>query len=278
MTDSPDLKRNVGKIPMAERWLWFIYGFSMILLIFGSGRMNMVAAQQNGISSPAAGDTLSGVVAVSGTAVHPDFLRYELAFLNEANQSAGWIVFAEGSQPVTENALAVWDTTVGQNVGAAVFPDGRYQLRLRVVRSDYNYDEYLVTGLAISNAGPTPIPTPDETALAVTATAMVGQPGEQQPEEGTAVFNPLTPLPSLTPFPTITPQATPVTISEDVDTLPPESTGGVFGQIETVDTSRFAQAFWNGVRLTVAIFLLLAAYLLLRKGGRWVWRKFWSGR
>ncbi|HUM70715.1 MAG TPA: hypothetical protein PLK31_17945, partial [Chloroflexota bacterium] len=96
-----------------------------------------VTAQANGITAPAAGETLSGVVTVMGTAVHPEYLRYELAFLNEANQSAGWIVFAEGSQPVTNGVLAIWDTTIGQNVGAPVFPDGRYQLRLRVVKTDY---------------------------------------------------------------------------------------------------------------------------------------------
>ena len=43
--------------------------------------------------------------------------------------------------------LAIWDTTVGREINAPVWPDGRYRLRLRVVRTDYNYDEYFVTDL-----------------------------------------------------------------------------------------------------------------------------------
>ncbi|MGD2077799.1 MAG: hypothetical protein PVH18_05425, partial [Chloroflexota bacterium] len=38
----------------------------------------------NGIYEPADGDSISGVVIVRGTAIHPQFLRYELAFLQAA--------------------------------------------------------------------------------------------------------------------------------------------------------------------------------------------------
>jgi len=246
--------------------------------MLGMVAVNPAEAQSNGINSPAAGETISGVVTVTGTAVDPNYLRYELAFLNEANPGAGWIVFAEGSQPVNNSTLAVWDTTVGQNVGASVFPDGRYQLRLRVVKTDYNYDEYFVRDLSISNAGPTPTPTPDETALAVTATAgEAGSPQASESEGDSGIFNPPTPLPSLTPFPTLTPQATPVSLTSGVPT-PTAVEGGVMGQLESVDTSQFGHAFWGGVRLTVLIFGLFAAYLLLRSVGRRLWRRYWASR
>ncbi len=276
MIDLLDLKPKNRKLPTRNPLHQMKVAFSLFLFIFGAWQSSLAVAQQNGISTPTSGEIISGVVTVTGTAVDPNYLRYELAFRNENNQAAGWIVFAEGNQPVNEGVLAIWDTTVGQNVGAPVFPDGRYRLRLRVVKTDYNYDEYFVTDLTISNAGPTPVPTPDETALTVTAAA-TGQNGAQ-PAGGTAVFNPPTPLPSLTPFPTPTPPPAPTSLTGEttVDTV--ATGGGVIGQLEAVDSGRFASAFWSGVKVTVALFGLLAAYLLLRQIGRRVWRKFWAGR
>lgn len=256
---------------LAAKWKWL---FSFCLLIFSLRMVPAGAAQsQNGVTAPADGETLSGVVIITGTAVHPDYLRYELAFLNEANQAAGWIVFAEGMEPVLDGTLAVWDTTVGHNVGAPVFPDGRYRLRLRVVKTDYNYDEYFVTGLQISNAGPTPTPTPDETAVAATSPS----PGSNSPPP-TAVFALPTPLPSLTPFPTLTAPATAVGLPATPASAPEAADGGLIGQLEAVDTGRFGRAFWQGVEITLAIFGLMALYLFLRRLGRWAWRKFWAGR
>ncbi|MCL4263007.1 MAG: hypothetical protein KJ069_07315 [Anaerolineae bacterium] len=280
MINSPDIKPNRLKLPTGAGTRYWKWLFSFLLLMFIFVAASHAAAQSNGISAPAPGETLAGVVTVTGTAVHSDYLRYELAFLNEANPAAGWIVFAEGSQQVTNGVLAIWDTTVGQNVGAPVFPDGRYQLRLRVVKTDYNYDEYFVTNLTISNAGPTPTPTPDETALAVTLTAVSpGAPGNTQQTEGdTAVFSPATPLPSLTPFPTPTPPATPLSLTGGLSPTATPGDGGVLGQLEAVDTTQFSRAFWGGVRLTAVIFGLMALYVLLRSVGRRLWRRFWVSR
>ncbi|MEW5988700.1 MAG: hypothetical protein AB1791_18890, partial [Chloroflexota bacterium] len=43
----------------------------------------------NGITRPASGEVIAGVVIVEGTAADPNFLRYELAFFQEANPAAG---------------------------------------------------------------------------------------------------------------------------------------------------------------------------------------------
>lgn len=169
-------------------------------------------AQTPGISRPVSGETVSGVVLVEGTASDATFLRYELSFLQESNPGAGWIVFADGDQPVVASTLAVWDTTVGRNVNAPVFPDGSYQIRLRVVRQDFNYDEYFVTGVVIANdpvapppptevqASPTPVP-PTPTPPPVEA-----QPTEPPPPPTEA---PPTAIPN-TPAPGVTPSATPI--------------------------------------------------------------------
>jgi hypothetical protein len=231
-------------------------------------RPQSLLAQSNGITAPAPGDTLSGVVIVEGTATHPQFLRFELAFLRQNASDANWIVFAEGSQSVVEGTLAIWDTTVGRDANAPVFPDGVYQLRLRVVRQDYNYDEYFVSGLTISNSGPTPTPTPDENAPTREATLA----------PLTTIETPIPAiLPSLTPFPTPTRPATPGSGTGIVTPTAESNEGGVFGQIANVDTSGFGSAFWMGVRLAAYAFGALGLYIFLRFLFRLGWRQL-SGR
>jgi hypothetical protein len=218
----------------------------------------------NGVSEPANGDIIGGIVIVSGTAAHPEFLRYELAFFQDFNPGAGWIVFAEGDQPVINNTLAVWDTTVGRNVNAPVFPDGRYQLRLRVVRADFNYDEYFTRELTISNDEPTPTPT-------ITATLTITVAPTILPDR-TPAAPALGPLPSLTPFPTPSPPAPPLQEAvgrEDRQTSDdPDQPRGLLPQLMTIEVERFSRAFWTGVKLTFYLFVALGGYLLLRT----IWR------
>lgn len=184
-----------------------------ILFLFAIILTGRVAyAQTPGISSPAPNQIVNGVVLVTGTANDPNFLRYELAFLREADSGSGWIVFADGSQPVLEGTLAVWDTTVGQNVNAPVFPDGQYQLRLRVVRQDFNYDEFFVTNLTISNAQVIEPPTPTPVPAVATDVPIVPTNVSIEPTAETTDPNipPPTPDPSVTPtdIPTPTPLVT----------------------------------------------------------------------
>ncbi len=255
-------QRPTASGPQPSALFWLL----MLMLILT--RPQTLLAQSNGVTAPAPGDTLSGVVIVTGTATHPQFLRYELAFLRQNAADANWIVFAEGSQPVVEGTLAIWDTTVGRDANAPVFPDGVYQLRLRVVRQDYNYDEYFVSGLTISNSGPTPTPTPDEDAPTRGAT----------PEPLTTVETPIPAiLPSLTPFPTPTRPATPESGAGIVTPTAESNEGGVFGQIASVDTSSFGSAFWMGVRLAAYAFAALGLYIFLRFLFRLGWREL-SGR
>ena len=223
---------------------------------------NLQAQEQNGIQVPASGDVVSGIVIIEGIAWDPDFLRYELAFYQEFRPGADWIVFAQGDQAVLYGTLAVWDTTVGLPA-SPVFQDGQYRLRLRVVRSDYNYEEYYVYGLVIANENTTPTPT-----TTITATVIAGV----TPLSGTALAATaragVRAIPSLTPFPTPTPLALPdndplgVNNSEGAPTE--EDQTGLLGRLTGIDTSQFSRAFWSGVRIVAFIFAGLAAYWLLR--------------
>jgi hypothetical protein len=219
----------------------------------------------SGVVEPANGDIIGGVVIVSGTANHPEFLRYELAFFQEFNPGAGWIVFAEGSQPVINNTLAVWDTTVGRNINAPIFPDGRYQLRLRVVKTDSNYDEYFTRDLTISNNEPTPTPTITAT-LDITITPTI------LPADGTPPPPVLGPLPSLTPFPTPSPPPPPLAEAvgreERQTDDDPDEPRGLLPRLMAIETEQFGSAFWGGVKLAFYSFAALGGYLLLRS----LWR------
>lgn len=241
-------------------WLALAVGWGCFVLFLFVPTAVGQPNNESGISSPAGGDTLAGVVIVEGTAVHPQFLRYELAF---SHNNGDWVVFADGDQPVRNGALAIWDTTVGRQAGNPVFPDGAYRLRLRIVRQDYNYDELIVTGLTISNSGPTPTPTsssPDSNSQPV-ATPL-------PPTEGNSIPTAVPPiLPSLTPFPTSTPPATPEQGASNptaVEANNNDQASGIAGQLAAIDTSRIWQAAQLGLILPFALFALFGLYLILR--------------
>ena len=260
-------KRNKGVHAGAVVWLALL---STILLLALPAR----AQVQNGFTEPQEGATVSGVVIIRGTATDEAFLRYEVAF----RRGDEWLVFAEGDRPVIDDTLAIWDTTVGRPQ-SPVFPDGVYTLRLRIVRQDYNYDEYFVRGLAVSNSG---TPTPTATATGTPSPGSGATPPQVTATPGSAsgleIFRP-TALPSLTPFPTPSLVAPPAGAENQGaspgpaagDETSQENSGGLLGRISSVGTDRFREAFWMGVRLALTGFLLLPLYLLMR----WIVRRLW---
>lgn len=90
-----------------------------------------IALSPNGLSLVAQDD----LVSVRGVANHPAFRKWQVDLLlfGDASQVA---FLAVGEEAV----LVVKELTVLQK---ADFPQGEHQLRLRVVRTDQNYDEYL---------------------------------------------------------------------------------------------------------------------------------------
>lgn len=250
--------------------VWLVVVSTFLLFAWPAG-----AQVQNGISEPQEGATVSGVVIIRGTAAHEAFLRYEVAF----RRGDEWLVFAEGDRPVVDDTLAIWDTTVGQPQ-SPVFPDGVYTLRLRIVRQDYNYDEYFVRGLVVSNGG-TPTPTPTATGTPVVGSEGTGTPlqATATPGSGLEIIRP-TALPSLTPFPTPSLVAPPAGTGNDdsprasgaAGRSPQGNDGGLLGRISSVSTDRFGRAFWMGVRLAFVGFLLLPFYLIMR----WIVRRLWG--
>lgn len=105
------------------------------------------------ITSPQAGTSLVGVVTVQGSAFSPNFVRYRLEYaFVEPNVELQWLPIVEIAQEVTNNTLALWDTSS--------ISDGEYQLRLRVFLRDGSTLQTVVQNLRVINRSATPLPTP----------------------------------------------------------------------------------------------------------------------
>ena len=153
------------------------------------------------ITAPADNDVVRGVVSIIGSAVHPAFDRYELAYAVEpVTSNDQWVGIGEvGREQVVNGELAKWDTTI--------LPDGSYSLRLRVVRNDGNYSETEVKHVVVANAVPTETPTPSASPTPTTTPT------------------PLPPTPTIVielPTPEATPTPRVLTVTETLPT--PEAT------------------------------------------------------
>ena len=84
------------------------------------------------ITSPKVGQTITGVISITGTARVLNFAYYKI----EVRQEGTPVAFANlytGDHEVTQGTLATLDTTM--------FPNGEYWLRLVVIDQDGNYPE-----------------------------------------------------------------------------------------------------------------------------------------
>lgn len=193
------------------------------------------------ITAPLEGAGAAGILPISGTATHPQFQFYELAFAYSPNPTDTWFpISPRGTAPVVNEILGRWDTSQ--------ISDGVYTLRLRVFYADGAFLEALVNNVRVQNGTPTPAPgnppgpTPTE-ALPATAT------------------QPIIVLP-----PTSTPRATTVAVESGDNSggrpAGPPSGAGQGGP--RLSAGLVGLAFASGIRLTLIAFLLLAAYVSLR--------------
>ncbi len=123
-----------------------------------------VTAGGNGIQSPAPDAVVRGTIKVLGTANDQQFAKWQLDLLpaSAADQAT---FLALGEQPQASiGDLAVLDTTY--------FADGDYSLRLRVVRSDGNYDEFFRQIAIANHVASSPQPSRPAASAPVRPTAL----------------------------------------------------------------------------------------------------------
>lgn len=97
-----------------------------------------------GFYAPDTGSVVRGETAIVATAValpNRPFGRYELFFSQSGLED--WTLLFTGERPAWQEPIFYWDTTLA--------PDGLYDLRLRVVYKDSNYDEYFLRNLSVAN-------------------------------------------------------------------------------------------------------------------------------
>lgn len=131
---------------MRRRAFWrVLLGLLALLAALTGGWPAGAASVTGGIVTPAAGDTVRGVVAVSGVAQGTDFARWQLDLLpNGDAEHAVWLG-GEETPAAAASPLLAFDSVR--------FADGAYTLRLRVVRRDGNYDEFF-TPIVLANTAP----------------------------------------------------------------------------------------------------------------------------
>jgi hypothetical protein len=204
------------------------------------------------ITSPRAGDTLIGVITISGTASDPNFERYRLDFALQETEE--WFPITEVGQQVANGALAQWSTT---NV-----EDGLYKIRLRVILRTGDVRQAIVENLRVQNAEATPLPT-----------VLVASPA---PATATPTVGP-SPTSIIQQPPTNT-QRPPLSVTNTPTAVPPagEDTNGggdapISGFIDVV-----RRAFCNGMLIGFALFGLFFVYRVLYMRVRPRMRRMWS--
>lgn len=178
---------------VASCLLLLLVGVSLVVVIEAApGRSPQEQGPEAVITSPRDRAVVRDKVSIKGTATHPEFWKYEVAYGPEPNPGDQWILIgAVHETQVVDNVLETWDTTL--------LPDGNYSLRLRVVRRDGNYDEYFVREIAVANTLPTDTPTPEVTPTPTNT------PTPLPPTPTIIITLPVLPSPTPQPLPTIAP-------------------------------------------------------------------------
>ncbi|MGD1993151.1 MAG: hypothetical protein PVI59_08165 [Anaerolineae bacterium] len=208
------------------------------------------------ISYPTEGALVSGVVEIRGTVAHPSFDSYGVLYAPGPGPTGDsqWVQIVFGVQePVVNGVLATWDTTLLDENGQPVVPNGVYTLALARYRDGSSEpDLQFVRNITVNNEAITPTAEPTEeatplpTAVAATPTSV---PIEQPPTT--------TPRPSPTPGPGETPTV---------------EAGGAGGEGEDeeggltipIDTVRLRNAFLDGAKVTLLLFALWGVYVLVK--------------
>jgi hypothetical protein len=184
------------------------------------------------IAAPRPGEALQGVIKISGSSDVAGFVSAEISFSYADNPTSTWFLIAMSTQPVSNDTLANWDTTV--------ITDGDYILRLRIYLTDGSFRDAIVSGLRVRNYSPVETPTPIPPTPAPTPTITP-----------TATSSP---TPQPTPIPTITQTATPFPTPTALPTNP----------AILVPTDVSASILFGGMA-AILTFVIVGIFLWLRR-------------
>jgi len=120
-----------------------------LLMLMAVGAATAQEMPNVAITSPTQGETVSGIVNVVGTVEFPDFQKYEIFYKMGDDLFWGATVYT----PVENGILARLDTKV--------VADGAYQLIVRQVHSNSQYDDFAGPMITVNNDLEVPRPHPE---------------------------------------------------------------------------------------------------------------------
>ncbi|MEZ4706941.1 MAG: hypothetical protein R3A44_07045 [Caldilineaceae bacterium] len=266
-----------GESPIFRLLRALVWALFLSSILVGSDIKFTQAQNQSGITSPATGSAVGGSIPILGTAVIEPFQKYELHFKQEPSSDDAYIYFAGGTEPVINGQLGV--------LQADSLPPGVYSIRLRVVKNDGNYAEFFAKNINISlepTATPTssePTVTPIPTATFTPApqpTAVVGQVAQPQVGDAAPVNTPPPAEVAVAAEPAQgseivadtaqdTAQDTAAAAPNAENAAPPEEVNSITRQLgEALSIQRLREQFLYGVRLSAALFTLIALVFLAK--------------
>jgi hypothetical protein len=94
------------------------------------------------ITSPRDNSRLVGITDISGTILHPRLQRWELYWAKHGTNPQEWLFLYRGDHQVLNDLIA--------RIDLSQVPAGIYDLRLRVIKLDGNYDDYVIRRLHVA--------------------------------------------------------------------------------------------------------------------------------
>jgi len=95
------------------------------------------------ITSPQTGQVLQGNISIKGTTSADGFVSGEISYAYDQTNNETWFLIGALTQPVTNDVLAVWDTST--------ISDGDYKIRLSVKYSDGDVKESVLDHVLVRN-------------------------------------------------------------------------------------------------------------------------------
>jgi hypothetical protein len=130
--------------------------FFLVMLSFLVIMASGFALPENiAINYPQNGQSVRGVVEITGSVVSDLFLRGEIYYAYNNAENTTWFLIAQLEQPMENGVLARWDTTT--------ITDGEYQIKIRLIKIDYSSDELIIQPVYVRNYSLEPTITPAPT-------------------------------------------------------------------------------------------------------------------
>jgi hypothetical protein len=208
------------------------------------------------IAQPEQDAPVRGVVQIIGTAVHPEFQRYELYYAPwPVPSDQSWVFIGDAhfsQQPL--GLLGTWDSRS--------VPDGTYALRVRVVKQDGNYSDSDPRRVLAVNTRQPETPTPSVTEAPTEA------PVELPPTPTVVIEVPTV----IVDLPTIQPTETPES-NETAAIAAPGGTGdaGATSVVEVLGVSRLVATVKKTALYTAGGLAVIGAFFAVKGVLGWLW-------